>query len=121
MTDYISKEAALDRIIGYDFQHCPDNMEDWATELKHAVICDLKDAVETLPAADVAPVVHAEWVLMTTRDDINGPESYSWNCNGCGYRRKSGNNITVRMRKPKGMYCEHCGAKMNGGEQDAVD
>jgi len=62
MDNYIGREAALDGIIGYDFQNCPDYMEDWATELKHAVICDLKDAVETLPAADVAPVVHGRWI-----------------------------------------------------------
>ena len=68
MTDYTSREAVLDRIIGYDLQHCPDYMEDQATELKHKVICDLKDAVETLPAADVAPVVRCEYCYAYRKD-----------------------------------------------------
>ena len=97
MTDYISKEAALDRIIGYDFQHCPDNMEDWATELKHAVICDLKDAVETLPAADVAPVVHAEWIKN---------DNETWSCGRC-------HSWIPDEQYDYARYCLHCGAKMN--------
>lgn len=98
MTDYISREAALDRIIGYDFQHCPDYMEDWATELKHAVIYDLKDAVETLPAADVAPVVHGYWKHWARSDE----------CSVCGFD-------TGKYQGPSN-YCPSCGAKMGDAD-----
>lgn len=104
MTDYISREAALDRIVGYDFQHCPDYMEDWATELKHAVICDLKDAVETLPAADVVPVVHGEWVVSRTDRGWNGSE-YPTHCK-CTH---CGREIPYQERDS---YCPSCGASM---------
>lgn len=97
MTDFISREAALDRIIGYDFQHCPDYMEDWATELKHAVICDLKDAVETLPAADVAPVVHGRW-------EYNPGDNIPY-CSECMMPQDSECN-----------YCPSCGAKMGDAD-----
>ncbi len=102
MKDYTSREAVLDRIIGYDFQHCPDYMEDQATELKHAVICDLKDAVETLPAADVAPVVHAKWI----KND-NG----TWSCGRCYSWIPNEQHYYAR-------YCLYCGAKMDGGKKN---
>lgn len=103
MTDYISREAALDRIVGYDFQHCPDYMEDWATELKHAVICDLKDAVETLPAADVAPVRRAVWRRYS-------PFTDTYECSNCGEQ--------VIDEQFRTNYCPNCGARMDGGAEE---
>lgn len=50
-----------------------------------------------LPAADVAPVVHAHWIWLGKYSD-----GYNWRCSAC--RRES----TVAIN-----YCPFCGAKMD--------
>jgi hypothetical protein len=77
------------------------------------------DAVEILaeihlaPAADVAPVVHGEW--MPTPDGINPVK-----CRRCGtvapYRMESNSNHDIGLYPYKSNYCPHCGAKMDGGK-----
>ena len=62
--------------------------------------------LEKLPAADVAPVVHTRWA------HLGGDE---WCCPVCGFV------ITTEgsWDKPTKKYCEDCGAKMDGGNNDA--
>lgn len=55
-----------------------------------------------IPAADVAPVVHAEW-------KINADGYYPY-CSACK-KEPPGRCMTA--------HCPNCGAKMDGGEQDA--
>lgn len=62
--------------------------------------------LEKLPAADVAPVVHGVWVCVNKIDPISG-----YRCSKC--RRRVGFDITP--------YCPNCGAKMDGGDNDAAD
>lgn len=62
--------------------------------------------LEKLPAADVAPVVHGVWVCVNKIDPISG-----YRCSKC--RRRVGFDITP--------YCPNCGAKMDGGADDAAD
>lgn len=76
--------------------------------------------LQAVPAADVAPVGHSEWILTTTRCNIDEPEYFTWNCSHCGYRRKRGRIGVDNDGKPKGLYCERCGFKMDGGEKDAT-
>jgi uncharacterized paraquat-inducible protein A len=52
--------------------------------------------IESAPAADVAPVVHARWI---DRDDK------TW-CSRC--------DASNKQYKPP--YCPHCGARMDGGK-----
>lgn len=59
---------------------------------------EIVDFLKRLPAADVAPVRHGRW--------NNGYEVQ--NCSECGYRGK-------RSYK----FCPNCGAKMDGGADDA--
>ena len=55
----------------------------------------------SIPAADVAPVVHGRWEL----------RHGSWYCSNCG----RGYKIKCRVvRACKHDYCPHCGAKMDG-------
>jgi hypothetical protein len=58
---------------------------------------------DSIPAADVAPVVHGRWI------HFGGDE---WGCSACGFV------ITTEgsWDKPTKKYCEDCGAKMDGAE-----
>ena len=58
--------------------------------------------LEKLPAADVAPVVHARWL---TSSDI--PDTLI--CSKC-------NCIYDMWKHDAHNYCPNCGAKMDGGE-----
>jgi hypothetical protein len=55
------------------------------------------------PAADVAPVVHGEWI---TIDDIS-------RCSECGYIPAYDSAIDDLFYSP---FCPSCGAKMDGGD-----
>lgn len=57
---------------------------------------EIIDALENIPAADVAPVVHGEWIH---HDD--GVVT----CSECGNAESSDS-----------YYCRYCGAKMDGGD-----
>lgn len=63
---------------------------------------------DSIPAADVAPVVHGRW------EHLGGDE---WCCSACGFV------ITTEgsWDKPTKKYCEDCGAKMDGGDGDPLD
>ena len=64
-------------------------------------------AIRKQPAADVAPVVHGRWMHEETEDGF-----HTWRCSRCG---KGIND------NPEGidLYCYHCGAKMDGGSDNA--
>lgn len=56
--------------------------------------------LDEIPAADVTPVVHGQWVCVHKIDPISG-----YMCSKC--RRIVGFDLTP--------YCPGCGAKMDGG------
>ncbi len=56
------------------------------------------DLVDSVPAADVAPVVHGRW----SNNDI--PGSMLCGCSVCGFTCGASSFF----------YCPHCGAKMDG-------
>lgn len=58
-----------------------------------------------LPAADVAPVVHGRW------GDNGIPDSMLCGCYVCGFTCGAHSFL----------YCPMCGAKMDGGADDAAD
>jgi hypothetical protein len=79
-----------------------------AWERERADATDLRDAfdfaLEDVPAADVAPVVHGEWVQNTYCNRI-------FYCSKCGRTVEDGSfNQNPSEHFP---YC-HCGAKMDG-------
>lgn len=63
---------------------------------------------DSIPAADVAPVVHTRWA------HLGGDE---WCCPVCGFVIATEGS----WDKPTKKYCEDCGAKMDGGDSDAAD
>lgn len=67
---------------------------------------DMLDEVECFQPADVAPVGHGLWAPVNKIDPISG-----YRCSKC--RRRVGFDLTP--------YCPNCGAKMDGGDNDAAD
>lgn len=67
---------------------------------------DAIDIIEDAPAADVAPVVHAEWVVCGDGDNV------PWMCSHCG------KTTAHKYKVIYGKYCPHCGAKMDGGNEN---
>jgi hypothetical protein len=66
----------------------------------------IENALDFIPAADVAPVVYGRWV------HLGGDE---WCCSACGFVISTEGS----WEKPTKKYCEDCGAKMDGGDSDA--
>ena len=90
MVEYIDREAANLALAEQGF--------DWDKA---------KQALASVPAADVVPVVHGRW-----EQDADG-DWYCTNCDEVVAICDSGKNRTYR--KP---YCPNCGAKMDGGAID---
>lgn len=88
MTEYITKEQAIDEV--WDAFTSRDD-----PDLGRVI----EENIERLPAADVAPVVHARWEFYGE----NGHGYGLWKCTRCG-------NVTGE--KYAEAYCPHCGARM---------
>ena len=88
--EYIEREAVLEQI---------EEMKDNFAPTVRPMFDVFKHIVTTQPAADVAPVVHGEWLHK------NG-EMY---CSVCGSEALMDE---VYYKSP---YCPDCGAKMDGG------
>jgi rubrerythrin len=95
MSDFISREVALDRIRDYIEEYS------WHTD-EHGFHspewCAMKEAemvLTDLPAADVRPVVRGRWI-----DTDNYYQR--WKCSACG----------CHTRDAAPSFCPNCGAKM---------
>ena len=95
MDEYIEREAAKDAVseVYYDTPDVNLSAEKFEA------------AINSIPAADVAPVVHGRW-------ECGKP------CPVCGRDRFEGldADIWADWEPP---YCPNCGAKMGGGVDDA--
>lgn len=92
MSEYIDRQALLDAI--------PPTKEDKQISL-YGAVADFISLVCDVPAADVAPVVHGEWI---TIDGIS-------RCSECGYIPAYDSAIDDLFYSP---FCPNCGAKMDG-------
>ena len=75
----------------YFYNHLDDN------EIIYAM-----NAIEEMPAADVAPVKHGHWVK--EKPDV----LIHWHCSVC--------KNCYYLEEPNANYCPNCGAKMDGGD-----
>ena len=93
MADYIRRDDALE----ITTRTCGD----YATAFSE---------IRKLPAADVAEVVHGRWAKDDfLSDDVNNAEK----CSQCGKLIGWFGNLPN--------YCSNCGAKMDGGIDNATD
>ena len=99
MAEYITKEAAIEVFERGD----ADVIENYGDG------CDfgfsrgaIKSAINSIPAADVAPVVHGRWI----HDGRRIKSGIDWcHCSEC----EKSDNFCARTN-----YCPNCGAKMDG-------
>ena len=109
--EYVDREAVLESISGLTWysKNKKGVLNIGAVNRKEAYYPagNVFDAVESVPAADVAPVVHGEWIVTKTEFGWNSAEyPTEYTCSVCGR--------TERQTEP---YC-HCGAKMDGGKTE---
>lgn len=104
MAEYMSREAAIreiEQINPVDYGAMWDyEAHHWAGEC----LRDCKEAIDSIPTADVAPVVHGRW-SDAGFGELPKHAPYGWACSVCG--GISFNNEYI--------YCPNCGAKMGGG------
>ena len=96
--EYIEREAVLERI---------EDLKDNFSPTVRPMFDVFKHIVTTQPAAEVAPVVHGEWITGCNEPRLTstsaGASKFWFTCSICGR--------TELKQEP---YC-HCGAKMDGG------
>lgn len=97
MAEYIEREAVLRAVQG---QRSPCR-----SPAQNRMLDCLKAAVIRISAADVAPVVHAEWVVCGDGDNV------PWMCSHCG------KTTAHKYKVIYGKYCPNCGAMMDGGSE----
>lgn len=102
MTEYITKAQAIHAMEQVTQPECfiEDTRKDFAK------------IIEKLPAADVAPVVHGEWIGTWGDGYANGFIVYEeFECSRCGC-------VHHADGEPTWDYCPQCGARMDGGERE---
>ena len=112
MVEYIEREAAIAIIEEKQKELCPVGRYGrgyvyGSDREKYDAWDAIIDALENIPSADVAPVVHGRWISFLGGDHIM-PERY-YRCSRCG-----------RVESRRQPYC-HCGAKMDGGADHEAD
>ncbi len=102
MAEYITREAVFEQFDNGDadvIETYPDGSVDFGFGASN-----IRNLINAIPAADVAPVVHGRWVDNGTSDFLLS------GCSVCGFTCDS--NIFP--------YCPYCGAKMDGGACNQV-
>ena len=104
MDEFISRKAAI-AYIREQSEECQKAFEELGGEsgIYADAYNDLAEDFYSIPAADVAPVVHGRWI----HDGRRIRSGIDWcHCSECG----KSDNFCARTN-----YCPHCGAKMDGG------
>lgn len=95
MSEYITRAAAINAVTEVYY-----NTPDINLSAER-----LAEAINSIPAADVAPVIHDRWITRSDKGIISMTHPYM--CSRCW-----------RVEMNKEPYC-NCGAKMDGGDNDA--
>ncbi len=125
MDEYISRKAAI-TYIREQSEECQKAFEELGGEsgIYADAYNDLAEDFYSIPAADVAPVVHGLWIpiresemtgwdpAVAGRDPIGG-----YICSACKEEAVYDCNDEFVLSK----YCPNCGAIMDGGNSNAVD
>lgn len=110
MDEFISRKAAI-AYIREQSEECQKAFEELGGEsgIYADAYNDLAEDFYSIPAADVAPVVHGRWI----HDGCRVEGGIDWcHCSECG----KSDNFCARTN-----YCPKCGAKMDGKEKLHAD
>lgn len=102
MAEYIKREAAIKAMEKADCTLIASDADDCKADY-------LREIIESVPAADVAPVVHGRWIRPHWKNS-----NYCCDCSEC-----DGEAMHREYQWDKnGIYpiCPNCGAKMDGAE-----
>ena len=113
MDEFISREAAI-AYIREQSEECQKAFEELGGEsgIYADAYNDLAEDFYSIPAADVAPVVHARWIHSRYEDCSEQFELVK--CSQCNHEA-----YAMAFYVRGGNYCPACGAKMDGGVGDA--
>lgn len=119
--EYISRKAAI-AYIREQSEECHKAFEELGGEsgIYADAYNDLADNFCSIPAADVAPVVHGQWEWFDeeTGTPITGHKrEWGWRCPNC--KEELPDNYDDPDCRPEIRHCPNCGAKMDGGDSDA--
>lgn len=106
MDEYIKREAAIDAVTAVYVRTAGYKTRErvWET----------RGAIQKLPAADVEPVVHGQWIIGVDNDD------FDVKCSKCEWTdifEVAGIAAVERIAKAM-HYCPNCGARMDGGNEN---
>lgn len=106
MDEYIDREALRDAVESIDWYSVLEGKLTTGANSENALYKanDIYSAIENAPTADVAPVRHGRWIWRNKWE----PFEFKYECSIC----HEGSDLESK-------YCTNCGAKMDGGEQDA--
>jgi hypothetical protein len=107
MVEYIEREALREILDGWRDAHA-DVDDVHGCGLLEDVICE----VDAQTAADVAPVVHGRWIHSRYEDCSEQFELVK--CSQCNHEA-----YAMAFYVRGGNYCPNCGAKMDGGADNA--
>lgn len=107
MADYIERNQALDRFTYENGDMIPETLETGAENT--VSIKTVKAVLRSLPAADVAPVVHGHWIDKTNISRAAVEQRVD--CSVCGHIFYTTSALSFE-------YCPHCGAKMDGDSKE---
>lgn len=117
MAEYIEREATIDEIEGTTWYHisCQKKLVEGAACEADALYkaTDIYNVIKSAPAADVQEIKHGEWIKM-----YNNPDDGNYYCSECHHSI----DIATGRETPidrEFFYCLHCGAKMDGGNNNA--
>lgn len=78
------------------------------------------DLVDSVPIVDVAPVVHGRWEWFdeeTGMPSTGYEREWGWRCSHC--KEELPDDYDDPDDRPAFRFCYNCGAKMDGGDNDA--
>lgn len=121
MDDYIKREAAIKAFNNFDAGRADSPPFTLLTPEEFA------EYLYELPAADVAPVVHGRWTAQCVVELDGG-----WTLEDVPYNEYQHSNPICSVCRKTALldggedyvtspYCPNCGARMDGGADDAAD
>ena len=121
MAEYIEREAVIDEIESTTWYHinCQKNLVEGAACEADALYkaTDIYNVIKSAPTADVVEVRHGKW--------IENQEPLGWcdvDCAECSVCHESwimDEDSSIDDCECMWHYCPHCGAKMDGGNNNA--